>query len=71
MDTRITTGPRARIRAMSQEPVTPEPVRSSETGSELEAIQEKLRRLAEQLAAREKVHDIGSSERDDEHDAPV
>jgi hypothetical protein len=50
---------------MSQEPVTPEPTLPSKTGSELEAIQEKLHRLAEQLAAREKLHEAESARGDD------
>jgi hypothetical protein len=42
---------------MAREPATPEPEDASATDSELQAIQAKLRRLAEQLASREKLHE--------------
>jgi hypothetical protein len=56
---------------MAQEPGTREPVRPSETETELEAIQEKLRRLAEQLASREKLHEEGSQEPDETVEPPA
>jgi hypothetical protein len=47
---------------MAREPATPEPEDASATDSELEAIQAKLRRLADQLASREKLHEGESAE---------
>jgi hypothetical protein len=44
------------IWAMREEPATPEPEAADATDSELEAIQAKLRRLADELAGREKLH---------------
>jgi hypothetical protein len=44
------------IRVMPEEPATPELKAAAATESDLEEIQAKLRRLAEQLATREKLH---------------
>jgi hypothetical protein len=51
------------IDAMVDEPATPEQLEEpSSTDSELDAIQAKLRRLAEELAGREKLHEDESAD---------
>jgi hypothetical protein len=54
---RIEAPERVMIWVMGREPATPEPADVSATDSELQAIQAKLRRLADQLASREKLHE--------------
>jgi hypothetical protein len=50
------------IWAMPRKQAKPEREQASATDSELEAIQAKLRRLADQLASREKLHEGESAE---------